>query len=105
MVFDIKNADKKLESLYKNLDEEIRGGDDSLYFDSHEIGDATVKCRKMPVSVIVSDLAALNSKFAKMVKQPDKKAIKKALEGGEDVYGANLSEEVYKLVVVFEQGE
>ena len=81
------------------LDEEVRGGDASAYFDKFERDGVKVSCRKLPSSVIVDDVDKLPDSFIRLKREADKATIKKHLEAGDDVAGARLSEEEYRLVV------
>ncbi len=60
----------------------------------HEMPLATLSMRNGPVKVIVTDEARLTDEYVRIKREPDKIAIKKALENGTSVDGAELSNPV-----------
>lgn len=95
------NVEKiKLSAMMDELDELIRGGDETAYIDKMELEGCEIKVRKSSPAVVITDDARLEPEFLTFVPaKPNKGAIKEALEGGEEVAGAEMREETYKLVV------
>ncbi len=60
----------------------------------HEMSLATLSIHNGPVKVIVTDEHLLTSDFVRIKREPDKIRIKKVLEAGEHVPGAELSNPV-----------
>lgn len=60
---------------------------------------ATLSVGRKPVSVIVCDEAALPDQFFRIKREPNKTAIKSAIEDGADVPGAHLSNGGTRLIV------
>lgn len=66
------------------------------YMSEHDIRsikapDHTISIRRIPPGVIIENENIIPEKFQKITKTPNKTAIKKALEAGDDVPGATLS--------------
>lgn len=101
--FDVASADFKmcehnLKWMMEQLDELIRGGDQQAYIDKIEMEGCEIKVRKMPPMVIVTNIEVLPEKFVTYTPKADKKRIKKALQSGKIILGAEMREEEYKLI-------
>lgn len=99
----LKSQESNISELHDRINQELRQGDESVYFDKFEQDGATIKVRKLPASVLVQDVEQLPNDFVRVTKSADKKAIKTALDAGEEVEGAELSAETYKLEVSFDE--
>ncbi|ULJ60818.1 siphovirus Gp157 family protein [Wielerella bovis] len=79
-------ADKLKDYLHRNM---LAAGIKEIKADD---GTFTAKIAKNPVSVDVYDMTLLDPRFVrkKITYEPDKNALKEALENGEDVQGAKL---------------
>lgn len=95
----LKTDKEVLQYNIDELDRAIRDGDKNIPLDAREIEGCEIKTVQSRPAVIVEDANALPERFIINKPQVDKKAIKEALEGGEEINGASMREVTQELRV------
>lgn len=104
----MKSAEQRIAQRRKAIENRVRQMKDYLQRNMEESGiteiscpEFTVKLGKNPASVEVYEESSLPEKYVvtKTTTQPDKKALKEAIQAGEDVPGARLITDKKRLIV------
>jgi len=88
---ELKERRQRFEAKAETLRAIVKQAMQTLGLPKIEAPDLTATLTNTRPSVVIEDEAAIPSQLCKVVRSPDKAAIKAALEQGEDVPGASLS--------------